>query len=158
MHSCPPDALLIQCSVGTQAEIASLALGGNAPHSEPNSWGLLVSGLVVAVTGTLAFAAAAHATFEQFGNYLASGPVGFSVYLDHAQSVPGVWSAWRFFERTANYFGNYFDVPDSNAAFVLVGDGLYYNVYTAFFSHSPSYGVADIVVELARSAVDGVAC
>ena len=115
---------------------------------------LLVLGLVVVFFGVVAvqralslggdigsFAAAVHATLEQLGHYLASGPVGFSVYLDHPQSVPAVWSPWRFFERTANYFGHYFDVPDSNAAFVQIGDGLYYNTYTAFFSYFPPYGL-----------------
>ncbi|MHB8724070.1 MAG: O-antigen polymerase [Casimicrobiaceae bacterium] len=116
---------------------------------------LLALGLVVAFFGVVtaqralstggdigSLAAAAHTTLEQLGHYLASGPVGFSVYLDHPQSVPAVWSPWRFFERTANYFGNYFDVPNLNAAYVQIGDGLYYNTYTAFFSYFPPYGLS----------------
>lgn len=115
---------------------------------------LLALGLVVVFFGVVtvqralstggdigSFAAAVHATLEQLGHYLASGPVGFSVYLDHPQSVPAVWSPWRFFERTANYFGHYFDVPDLHAAYVQIGDGLYYNTYTAFFSYFPPYGL-----------------
>jgi len=97
-----------------------------------------------ATGGYVSLASAAHTTLQQLGNYLASGPVGFSVYLDHPQSVPAVWSPWRFFERTANYFGNYFDVPDSNAAFVQIGNGLHYNTYTAFFSYFPPYGLSGV--------------
>ena len=101
-------------------------------------------------------AAAARTTLEQFGHYLASGPVGFSVYLDHPQSVPAVWSPWQFFERTANYFGHYFDVPDSNAAFVQIGNGLYYNTYTAFFSYFPPYGLPGVAgFMLALGAIAG---
>lgn len=108
--------------------------------------------------GVLSLAAAAHTTFEQLGNYLASGPVGFSVYLDHPQAVPAVWSPWRFFERTANYFGSYFEVPDSNAAFVQIGNGLYYNTYTAFFSYFPPYGVPGVAgFMLALGAIAGAA-
>jgi len=84
--------------------------------------------------------ASVSATLEQFGNYFASGPVGFSVYLDDPQLVPPVWSPWRFFQRTANYFGNYFDVPIQHANFVEIGSGLYYNTYSAFFSYFPPYG------------------
>jgi oligosaccharide repeat unit polymerase len=87
----------------------------------------------------------AQATFEQLGRYLAAGPVGFSEYLKDPQSVPAVWSPWRFFERTANYFGDYFDVPSLHAAYVQIGDGLYYNVYTAFFSYYPPYGLVGVV-------------
>lgn len=94
--------------------------------------------------GAMSLAVAAQTTLEQLGHYLASGPVGFSVYLDHPQSVPAVWSPWRFFMRTANYFGNYFDVPDLNAAFVQIGNGLYYNTYTAFFSYFPPYGLPGV--------------
>lgn len=94
--------------------------------------------------GVVSLTVAAQTTLEQLGHYLASGPVGFSVYLDHPQAVPAVWSPWRFFARTANYFGNYFDVPDLNAAFVQIGNGLYYNTYTAFFSYFPPYGLAGV--------------
>lgn len=92
--------------------------------------------------GTLA--ASAHATLKMIGNYLASGPIGFSVYLNNPKLVPPVWSPWSFFERTANYFGHYFNVPDANAAFVQIGNGLYYNTYTAFFSYFPPYGMAGV--------------
>ncbi len=91
------------------------------------------------------FGAAANTTLAQFGNYLASGPVGFSVYLTHPQLVPPVWDPWRFFERTANYLGNYYDVPDLNASFVQIGNGLYYNTYTAFFSYYPPYGLLGVI-------------
>jgi oligosaccharide repeat unit polymerase len=89
--------------------------------------------------------AMAHATLEQLARYVACGPIGFSEYLKNPQSVPPVWSPWRFFERTANYFGPYFDVPNSNAAFIQIGDDLFYNVYTVFFSYFPAYGMAGVV-------------
>lgn len=83
-------------------------------------------------------------TWDQFRNYLEAGPVGFSVYLKHPGAVPAVWSPWRFFEHTANYFGRFYDVPDLNAAYVKIGDGLNYNVYTAYFSYFPAYGVSGV--------------
>lgn len=118
---------------------------------------LITIALIVVIFGTVtvqrmrsigadfrSFAEAGQITLVQISNYLASGPVGFSVYLDHPQSVPAVWSPWRFFERTANYFGHYFDVPDLNAAYVQIGRGLYYNTYTAFFSYYPPYGMLGV--------------
>ncbi len=97
-----------------------------------------------ATGGYVSLASAVHTTLQQLGNYLASGPVGFSVYLDHPQAVPAVWSPWQFFERTANYFGHYFNVTDLNAAYVQIGDGIYYNTYTAFFSYFPAYGLPGV--------------
>lgn len=90
--------------------------------------------------------ASINTTFEEISNYLCSGPVGFSVYLENPQLVQPVWSPWRFFERTANYFGDYFIIPDLNAAFVNIGGGKYYNTYTAFFSYFPPYGLFGVVV------------
>ena len=96
---------------------------------------------------------AAHTTLEQLGYYLASGPVGFSVYLDHPQTVATVWSPWRFFELTANYFGDYFYVPDLHAAFVPIGNGLYFNTYTAFFSYFPAGGVPGVAAFMLANGV-----
>ncbi len=90
------------------------------------------------------FSNAVRATLEKLGDYLASGPVGFSAYLAHPHSVAAVWSPWRFFERTTNYFGNYFDVPDMNAQYTQIGPGLYYNTYSAFFSYYPIGGVLGV--------------
>jgi oligosaccharide repeat unit polymerase len=89
--------------------------------------------------------AMAHATLEQLARYVACGPIGFSEYLKNPQSVPPVWSPWRFFERTANYFGPYFDVPSLHAAYLPIGDDLSYNVYTVFFSYFPAYGMVGVM-------------
>lgn len=84
-------------------------------------------------------------TWHRFVVYFCAGPVGFSTYLNHPDLVPSVWSPWLFFERTANYFGHYFDVPSIHAQFFPVGPGAEANVYTAFFSYYPAYGIAGVV-------------
>jgi len=87
-------------------------------------------------------------TWEQFLGYFAASPVGFSIYLDHPHWVTSVWSPWRFFERTANYFGNYFHVPDLNGQYVNVGyegNVFFYNTYTAFFSYYSEYGIIGVI-------------
>ena len=84
-------------------------------------------------------------TWEIFLSYFSGAPVGFSIYLDNPQWVPAVWSPWRFFERTANYFGNFFNVPESHAQYVYVGPGLWFNTYTAYFSYYPPYGIGGVV-------------
>lgn len=86
----------------------------------------------------------AKAALSQLGYYLVAGPVGFSVYLKNPHLVAPVWDPWLFFERTANYFGNFFHIPDLNAAYVHIGHDLNYNVYTAFFSYYPPYGPAGV--------------
>lgn len=84
-------------------------------------------------------------TWRQFLEYFAASPVGFSIYLSHPDWVPPVWSPWRFFMRTANYFGNYFVVPDLNARFVNVGLTDAYNTYTAYFSYFGAYGMTGVI-------------
>ncbi len=85
-------------------------------------------------------------TLKEFVNYLVAGAVAFGVYLEHPAWVQTVWSPWRFFEHTANYFGHFFNIPDSNAQYVSIGQGLNYNVYTAYFSYYPHYGFFGVVV------------
>lgn len=84
-------------------------------------------------------------TWDRFLEYFSASPVGFSIYLDHPTWIPPVWSPWRFFEHTANYFGNYFKIPNSNAQFVNVGSGIYFNTYTAYFSFYPPYGIGGVM-------------
>ncbi len=84
-------------------------------------------------------------TWEVFLSYFSGAPVGFSIYLDNPQWVPAVWSPWRFFERTANYFGNFFDVPDLHAHYVYVGPDMLFNTYTAYFSYYPPYGIGGVI-------------
>ncbi len=88
-------------------------------------------------------------TLQTFFNYITVSVVCFTQYLDYPNLVPPVWSPWRFFERTANYFGHFFTVPDLNAAFISVGQGLYYNsynAYTVYFSYYPPYGVVGVSI------------
>ncbi len=85
-------------------------------------------------------------TLKEFVNYLVAGAVAFGVYLEHPAWVQTVWSPWRFFEHTANYFGHFFNIPSSNAQYVSIGQGLNYNVYTAYFSYYPHYGFFGVAI------------
>lgn len=110
------------------------------------------------VNTTLSPLQMANVALSQLGYYLVAGPVGFSVYLKNPHLVPPVWNPWLFFERTANYFGNFFHVTNANAAFVFIGAGLNYNVYTAFFSYYPPYGPAGVAAfMLAIGLIAGLA-
>ncbi len=111
------------------------------------SFGLITVLRVEAVSShRLAIGQMVEFTLREFVNYLAAGAVAFGVYLDHPSWVQTVWSPWRFFEHTANYFGHFFTIPNSNAQFVSIGQGLNYNVYTAYFSYYPHYGFFGVVV------------
>lgn len=94
----------------------------------------------------LSIAQAVDLTSSEFVNYLVAGTVAFGVYLENPSWVQTVWSPWQFFERTANYFGNFFHLLDQNAQYVSVGRGLNYNVYTAYFAYYPHYGFFGVVV------------
>lgn len=94
----------------------------------------------------LSFGGAVSVTLRTFFNYLVASVVGFGVYLQHPSWVPAVWSIWRPFERLVNYFGHYFQVPDLNAMYVLIGPGLNYNTYTAYFAYYPHYGVLGVAM------------
>lgn len=108
-------------------------------------FGMVTVGRVEASGQHLTLLQSVAATWNEFLVYFSGGPVGFSIYLDHPDLVPAVWSPWRFFERSANYFGHYFDVPNPNAQFVDVGPGIPLNVYTAYFSYYPVYGLSGVV-------------
>lgn len=112
-------------------------------------FGVVTVGRVESLGQSLTWQQSVAVSWQQFLSYFSASPVGFSVYLAHPSSVPAVWSPWRFFMNTANYFGRYFTVPDLNAEFVDVGSGLYYNTYTAFFSYYPAYGLPGVLVFMA---------
>lgn len=108
-------------------------------------FGIVTVGRVESLENALSWQQSIITTWRYFVGYFSASPVGFSIYLQHPASVPAVWSPWRFFERTANYFGHYFDVPDLNARFVAVGPGMLYNTYTAYFSYYGAYGVGGVI-------------
>lgn len=93
----------------------------------------------------LGWGASLRVAWRTFIGYFSASPVAFGVYLHHPDLVPAVWSPWRFFERTANYFGNFFQIRDLNAQFVNVGPDASYNTYTAYFSYYAEYGIAGVV-------------
>ena len=108
-------------------------------------FGVITVGRLEAAGRSLTLMQSAVATWHYFLGYFSASPVGFSIYLDHPDLVPPVWSPWRFFERTANYFGHFVDVPDLNAQFVRVGPDMFYNTYTAYFSYYPAYGIGGVI-------------
>ncbi|MGH8402501.1 MAG: O-antigen polymerase [Gammaproteobacteria bacterium] len=108
-------------------------------------FGVVTVGRVESLGQHLTWQQAIQVTWEWFLGYFTESPVGFGIYLNHPNWVSAVWSPWRFFERTANYFGNYFPVPDFNAQFVEVGPGKFYNTYTVFFSYYPAYGIGGVI-------------
>lgn len=112
-------------------------------------FGVVTVGRVESLGQNLTWQQSVEVTWQQFLSYFSASPVGFSVYLANPASVPAVWSPWRFFMSTANYFGHYFSVPDLNAQFVDVGSGLSYNTYTAYFSYYPAYGMVGVLAFMA---------
>ena len=107
----------------------------------------------------LSLAEGAVLTGQRFLNYFTTSAVAFSLYLRGLPEIPEVWSPWRFFERTLNYFGDFFDVPSLHAKFVEVGPGLDdYNTYTIYFSYYPDYGVPGVCAfMLCIGAIGGLA-
>lgn len=112
-------------------------------------FGVVTVGRIEALGQNLSWQQSVAMTWQLFLSYFSVSPVGFSVYLANPASVPAVWSPWRFFMITANYFHHYFTVPNLNAQFVDVGPGLSYNTYTAYFSYYAAYGMIGVLAFMA---------
>ncbi|WP_210431919.1 O-antigen polymerase [Iodidimonas gelatinilytica] len=101
----------------------------------------------VSAGGNISYLEAASLTGQTFLNYLTTGPVAFSLYLDGFEVIPEVKGPWEFFIRVINYFGSFFPAPNPPGKFIEVGPGLHgYNTYTIYFFYYPHYGLAGVCI------------